>query len=104
MEYIAAATAVSGLLYKVWAAWRESEEEKNENSLSTLAEASLEVGSIRGADADHLLIGEVERPLELSQVGGLNVGEFRQGLDAHRAGTFKAFTCCGGRLALHIRQ
>lgn len=104
MEFIAAATAVSGLLYKVWAAWRESEEEKSENSLSTFTEAGLEVGSVGSADADHLVVGEVERPLELSQVGGLNVGELRQGLDAHRAGTFKAFTCCGGRLALHIKE
>jgi hypothetical protein len=104
MEWVGVATAAAGLVYKVWQWYRRKDEVQRKDSLALPAEAGLEIGSVGGAEPDHLVVREVERPLELSQVGGVQVGELRQGLDHSRAGTLRALTCCGGRLTLHIKQ
>ena len=104
MEWVGLAAVAGGLVYKVWGWVREGNEFDEGQSLSLPAEAGLEIGSIGGAEPDHLVVGQVEGSLELSQVGGVQVGSLSEAgqSTSRRTRTFKSFACCGGTLSVHF--
>lgn len=95
------AGAVGALLYEAVRRIRGLAEEED---LSLAPETGLEVARVSGAEPDHLVVGQVEGPLELSQVGGVQVGQLSEALqsDVRRTRTFKSFACCGGTLSIHF--
>ena len=104
MEWVGLAAVAGGLVYKVWT-WAQRGKEFDEGgSLSFPAEAGLEIGSESSAEADHLIVGQVEGSLELSQVGGVQLGNLSEALQTNssRTRTFKSFACCGGTLSVHF--
>ena len=91
------------ITWRLWQGLRGKEFDENEG-LSLPAEAGLEVGSIGSAEPDHLVVGQLEGPLELSQVGGLQIGQLSEAGEtgSRRTRTFKSFACCGGTLSVHF--
>lgn len=74
-----------------------------EEDLSFSAKGGLEIGGISGTKPDHVVISEVERPLEFRQVGGVNVVKLRKRNEA-RTRTFRGLSCCGSRVTLHSKE
>ena len=103
MEWVGLAAAAGGLLYKVWTLVRAGKEFGEEENLSLATETGLEVRGISGTEPDHLVVGQVEGALELSQVGGVQVGQLGKAVEnrSARTRTFKSFACCGGTLSIH---
>lgn len=101
MEWIGVAGAAAAVLYEVVRRIRDFRERED---LSLAPEAGLEVAGVSGAETDHLVVGQVEGPLELSQVGGVQVGQLSEAVqtDTRRTRTFKSFACCGGTLSIHF--
>lgn len=105
MEYVAIAGGVAVFVWRLYTYFSESGSGQKNNLLgekvsALAAQGGFEVAGVGSAQADHLVVGEIEGTLELSQVGGVQVVGVKRRRET-RTRTLRGLSCCGSRLTLH---